>query len=187
LGQLHSLYLVCESPTGLILIDQHAAHERIVFERLKRQTELGKPQVQRLLFPEPLELSPLEWETLERYLPALSQIGLDLEPFGRNTLMIQSVPSILPGKDCARVVSDLIRDLVEEDARGGAAKPIETAIRLTACHGAIRAGRTLSHQEMLALVEEMEEEGFFSTCPHGRPACIEIDLPRLDKMFGRSS
>lgn len=185
LGQLGKTYLVCESPGGLVLIDQHAAHERVVFQRLKRELERGRPEVQRLLFPETVEISPLEWDTVQRYLPELRRLGFDLEPFGRNTVVIKSVPSILSRKDCCQIVSDLIRDLMGEEARGGIGKGIETVLKVTACHGAIRAGQILSKEEMTMLLEEMEEEGFFHTCPHGRPACVEIGLPQLEKMFIR--
>lgn len=187
LGQIGKTYMVCESPEGLILIDQHAAHERIVFQRLKREVERGLPEVQALLFPETVELSPLEWETAKRYVPALKRLGFDLEPFGRNTVVIKSVPSILSRKDCSQIVTDMIRELMTEEAQGGMETAIETVLKVTACHGAIRSGQILSGQEMTMLLEEMEEEGFFDTCPHGRPACIEIALPELEKMFRRSS
>lgn len=185
LGQIGGTYLACESPRGLILIDQHAAHERVVFQRLKREVEHGQPEVQGLLFPETVELSPVERETVNRYLPDLRRLGFDLEPFGRNTVVIKSIPSILSGKDCAQIVSDLIRDLVAEEVRGGTGESMETALKVTACHGAIRAGQVLSEEEMAMLLEEMEEEGFFHTCPHGRPACVEIGLRELERMFKR--
>ncbi len=187
LGQLDQTYIVCESPRGLLLVDQHAAHERIVFHRLKQAVDRGGPQVQRLLLPETVEFSPLEWDAVERYLPQLAGLGFDLEPFGRNTVVIRSVPSILSGKDCSQIVSDLLRDLIEQEARSGIDKNIEAVLKVIACHGAIRSGQPLSKEEMRALLEEMKEEGFFYTCPHGRPACREIDTLQLEKMFMRKS
>ncbi|NIO05143.1 MAG: DNA mismatch repair endonuclease MutL [Proteobacteria bacterium] len=187
LGQLDQTYIICESPRGLLLVDQHAAHERIVFRRLKQAVDRGAPQVQRLLLPETVEFSPLEWDAVEPYLPQLARLGFDLEPFGRNTVMIRSVPSILSGKDCRQIVSDLLRDLIEEEARSGIEKDIEAVLKVTACHGAIRSGQPLSKEEMRALLEDMKEEGFFYTCPHGRPACREIDTLQLEKMFMRKS
>ncbi|MBW2120367.1 MAG: DNA mismatch repair endonuclease MutL [Deltaproteobacteria bacterium] len=186
LGQIGKTYLVCESSGGLILVDQHAAHERIVFERLKRDAEGGIPEVQTLLFPETVELSPAEWEGANRYFSDLKRIGFDLEPFGHNTVAIKSVPSILSRSDSRRIVSDILRGLAQEEARGGEAA-FETVLKVAACHGAIRAGQVLSHEEMTRLVEEMEKEGFFFTCPHGRPACLEIGLPELARRFKRSS
>jgi len=187
LGQIARTYLACESSGGLILIDQHAAHERIVFERLKRALEHGRPEVQGLLFPETVELSPVEWETMQRYRDELERLGFDLEVFSRNTVVIKSVPSILSLENCSQIVSDLIRDLVAEEARGGIDKALERVLKVTACHGAIRSGQTLSRDEMTTLLQEMEEEGFFQTCPHGRPACVEIGFAQMEKMFMRSS
>lgn len=187
LGQIDKTYIACESPRGLILIDQHAAHERIVFQRLKREAEHGRPRGQGLLLPQTVELSPVEWETAQRYFPELRQLGFDLEPFGRNTVVIKSVPSILSREDCSQMVSDLIRDLMAEEVGGGIAKGIETVLKVTACHGAMRSGQALSREEMTMLLEEMEAEGFLQTCPHGRPACVEIGLSQLAKMFMRSS
>lgn len=186
LGQVGRTYIVCESPRGLLLIDQHAAHERILFQQLKRGVDCGEPEVQRLLLPETVEFSPAEWETVERYLPELGRLGFDLEPFGRNTIVIKSVPSILPRRDYSQIVSDLVRDLIGEEVHG-IGKDIEAVLKVTACHGALRSGQELSTEEMTALLEEMEGEGFFYTCPHGRPACREIDTPQLEKMFMRKS
>ncbi len=187
LGQVGRTYIVCESPRGLLLVDQHAAHERIVFEQLKRGLACGKPKVQNLLFPETVEFSRLEWETVQRYLPELVRLGFEVEPFGRNTVVIKSVPSILSGKDCRQVVSNLIRDLIAEEAHGNIGESIEAVLKVTACHGAIRSGQTLSKEEMAGLVEAMEGEKFFYTCPHGRPVCREIKIPQLERMFMRKS
>ena len=187
LGQIARAYLVCESPRGLILIDQHAAHERILFQRLKREMENGQPEIQGLLFPETMELSPVEWETVQRYLPELRRVGFDLEPFGRKTVVIKSIPSILSRKDCSEIVSDLIQDLIVEEGRGGIEKGIEMMLKVTACHGAVRSGQELSTKEMVRLIEDMEQEGCLQTCPHGRPSCVEIGLNHLEKMFSRSS
>ncbi len=187
LGQLDKTYIACESPRGLLLIDQHAAHERIVFQRLKQALETGERQVQRVLLPETVEFSPVEWETVERYLPQLGRLGFDLEPFGRNTVAIKSIPSILSGKNFRQVVADLIRDLQEEETRRGLEKDLEAVLKVIACHGAIRSGQALSNEEITGLLREMDGEGFFYTCPHGRPACREIETPQLEKMFMRKS
>jgi DNA mismatch repair protein MutL len=187
LGQIGKTYLVCESRRGLVLIDQHAAHERILFQRLKRDLEHGKPEAQSLLFPETIDLSPLEFETAERHLPELRRLGFDLEPFGRNTIVIKAVPSILYRKDCFQVVLDLIRDLVGDKGPGGMGKGIEMVLKVTACHGAIRSGQALTREEIVMLLKGLEQEGFTQTCPHGRPACVEIGAAELEKMFMRSS
>jgi DNA mismatch repair protein MutL len=187
LGQIHKSYLVCASSRGLILIDQHAAHERVLFQRLKREMDREQPAVQGLLFPETLELSPMEWNAVQRFLPSLRRIGFDLEPFGRNTLITKSVPSILGGGNHQERLSDLIRDLVEEEKGGGSEEPIERVLKTTACHGAIRSGQTLSREEMARLLEDMEGERFFHTCPHGRPVWVEIGLDWLEKRFMRTS
>ncbi len=187
LGQLDSTYLVCESPGGLVLIDQHAAHERIVFQRLKRGVEKERPEVQRLLFPETIELAAAELEAVRRYLPELKRLGFELEPFGGNTLVIKSIPLILSRGDCCQIVPDLIRDLTSEEAQDDMGKGIDTALKVTACHGSIRSGQALSMEEMTMLLKEMEQEGFSQTCPHGRPACIQIGLSELEKRFMRKS
>ena len=186
-GQIGQTYVLCESARGLMLIDQHAAHERIVFERLKREVDEENPTCQRLLFPETIELSPLEWETAERYMVELKRIGFDLEPFGGRTLVIKSIPSVLAGRGGDQLIHDLIRDLVAEETRGETREHLDTMLKVTACHGAIRAGKSLSMEEMTSLLAQMEKEGFIRTCPHGRPAWVEISRRDLDKMFMRSS
>jgi DNA mismatch repair protein MutL len=143
--------------------------------------------VQGLLFPEVLELSPVEWETAHRVHQELERLGFNLEDFGRHTLMVKSIPSLFSAETACQVLLDIIRDLMEEETSAYGEKKFESVLKVTACHGAIRAGKELSKEEMTRLTQEMEKQEFFQTCPHGRPAFVQVALPQLERMFKRSS
>jgi DNA mismatch repair protein MutL len=185
LGQILDCYLVCSSPGGLVLIDQHAAHERVRFERLREQLAAGRMAVQHLLVPETLSLGAHEVQALEDVRDALTRMGFEGEPFGDGIYLLRGVPATLADADCAGV----LRDLAAELAAGGASRAVDEAIdgllARVACHSAIRMGRRLEVSEAEALLAAMDRIDLAGWCPHGRPAFIEIDAAALERMFKR--
>jgi DNA mismatch repair protein MutL len=185
MGQIGGTYIVCQGPKGLVLIDQHAAHERVLFEKLRHQ--LGNAAVVRqvLLFPHMVELSHAEGHILGVYKDELERLGMEIEPFGGNTCAVKSVPQVLGGEDVGSLVEDIMGELASEGRASQEETRTERILTIMACHGAIRANRVLKDEEMRGLLHDLEEIEFASTCPHGRPIFSEIDYPQLDKMFKR--
>ena len=184
-GQLHNLYIVCESDGGLVLIDQHAAHERILFEQLKQRGDARPPAAQKLLVPETLELNFREAEILAQMLSELKNLGLDIEPFGKNTFVIKAVPALLSGQD----LRPMIHEIVEKTAAVGSAPGLEDTLdqcrMVMACHGALRANQQLSDAQIRELLHQLDQCENPAHCPHGRPSWIRWDLNTLEKLFKR--
>ncbi|UCD71411.1 MAG: DNA mismatch repair endonuclease MutL [Syntrophobacterales bacterium] len=185
LGQIGGTYIVCQGPKGLVLLDQHAAHERVLFQRLKHQ--LGNAAVVRqiLLFPHMVEVSNAEGHVLDVYKDELEKLGMEIEAFGGNTFVVKSVPQVVVGEGVESLVKDIIGELSSEGMALKGEAITERVLSIMACHGAIRANRILRQEEMRALLRDLEEIDFASTCPHGRPIFSEIDYPQLDKLFKR--
>ena len=178
LGQLSSSYIIAEGPDGLYLIDQHAAHERILFERLKDQRSRQEIEVQGLLQPVTFEVNPRQEAVLKFRCEDLAQFGFAIEPFGARTFLVRAVPALLASKDWAEMVRELL------DSEGGDwGERIAISI---ACHGAVKAGQVLTDDEMRQLVRQLEQITMPHTCPHGRPTMIRLSLGQLRKEFGRS-
>ncbi len=177
-GQLLGSYIVAEGPDGLYLIDQHAAHERIMFEQVKARHASREIESQTLLEPVPFELSPRQAEVMQVYRDKINEFGFSIEPFGARTLLVRAVPSWLAGQDWPGV----IREMLE----GGGADWEERLIISIACHSAVRAGQVLSDGEMRELVRQLEQTALPNTCPHGRPTILHLSLGRLEREFGRS-
>jgi DNA mismatch repair protein MutL len=180
LGQIASTYIVAEGSDGLYLIDQHAAHERILFEQIKRQRLQREIEVQGLLEPVPLEVSPRQAQVLKEHYTDLAEYGFSLEPFGDRTCLVRAVPALLHDRDWMLLLTELL-DSVE--AKG---EWVEKAAISMACHSAVRAGQTLADSELRELVRDLEEIPPPHTCPHGRPIMIHLGLGQLSKEFGRS-
>jgi len=185
LGQIGGTYIVCQGPKGLVLIDQHAAHERVLFEKLRHQ--LGDAAVVRqvLLFPHMVEVSQAEVHILGAYKDELDKLGMEIEAFGGNTFVVKSVPQVVAGEGVESLVKDIIGELASEGRTLKGEAITERVLSIMACHGAIRANRILRDEEMQALLRDLEGIDFASTCPHGRPIFSEIDYPQLEKMFKR--
>ena len=185
IGQYKGTYIICESHDGLMLIDQHAAHERIVFEQLKRQSNAHRPTAQRLLLPETMDLGFHETQILEKLAPELDRFGLEIEPFGGNTFVVKSVPTLLDSSG----VSGLITQLVEKTAEIGVDAEMETildeCLMVMACHNAIRAHQRLTETQIKAMLEQLDACDNPSHCPHGRPIWIQWRLKDLEKHFQR--
>jgi len=182
LGQLLSSYIVAEGPDGLYLIDQHAAHERILFEKIENQKLQQKIEVQGLLEPVTFEVNPEQEEVLKSHAENLAEFGFSIEPFGDRTYLVRAVPALLYQKDWAGMVRELLDSLSGGNKRDWWE---EMAISM-ACHGAVRAGQALTDDEMRKLIRQLEQASLPHTCPHGRPTMISLSSAQLGKEFGRS-
>jgi DNA mismatch repair protein MutL len=185
LGQILGCYLVCASSDGFVLIDQHAAHERVAFENLRRQLDAGRVERQNLLIPQNVDLSAGEMMLLEQKLDVMERFGFLLEPFGPASYAITSVPALLPEGDCAQIVRQMIAELAEVDTSAKLRQHLEERLATIACHSVIRANRKLEMHEMRALLEALDGIDFATQCPHGRPVLLEWRREDLDRMFKR--
>lgn len=185
IGQVHSTYLVCEMTDKLILIDQHAAHERIGFEALKKQFENGGIQRQQLLIPQTFDLRPSQGEILKKYLGDLEKVGLEVEFFGGNTFILRGIPILLEGTDFISLMAALIESLQEYGQLDPLEKRVYEILETMACHQQVRAGDQLSNEEIQSLVQEMNTTRFADQCPHGRPSVLEVSFDELEKLFKR--
>lgn len=181
LGEVLTTYIVAEGPDGLYLIDQHAAHERVVYESLTARTAGGEPEVQGLLEPLPIELSPAEDAVLSTVRPELARLGFSLEHFGDRAYLLRSVPAAVGGSDAGALLHDLLHEL----SGAGRTDAFERLAITVACHSAVRAGKQLTHEEMRRLIQQLERCAQPRTCPHGRPTIIRFDSNQLERLFGR--
>ena len=185
IGQVHNTYILCESTAGLILIDQHAAHERILFEQLKRRSEASKAASQKLILPETMELGYREAQILSQLIPDLNQMGLELESFGGNTFVIKAVPAQLADRELKPLVIEIVEKMAEIGFAPGLEKALDECLILMACHGAIRANQELSDRQIKHLLGQLDQCENPSHCPHGRPIWIRWSLRSLEKSFKR--
>jgi DNA mismatch repair protein MutL len=187
LGQILGCYLVCASATGLSLIDQHAAHERVAFEKLRRQLDCGAVEKQSLLIPQTMEFTAGEALLLERNLPLLERFGFIVEPFGPGCFAITAVPALLPEGDYVTTVRRMIAELADVDSSEKLRQQLQERLATIACHSVIRANRKLEPNEIRALLTDLDRTDHATQCPHGRPVVIEFSRERLDRMFKRIS
>lgn len=185
IGQLHNTYILCESDEGLVLIDQHAAHERILFEQIKNTSKRKEAEIQKLLMPETIDLGYSEAKILERLIPDLKQTGVDIEHFGKDTFIIKSVPAILSGREIKPVILEIVEKAADIGFSPGIQETIDTCLILIACHGAIRANQPLSDEQMKGLIHQLDQCDHPSNCPHGRPTWVTWSSAFLEKSFGR--
>jgi DNA mismatch repair protein MutL len=183
-GQVSASYIIAEGPEGMYLIDQHAAHERVLYEQLMAQRARGEVPRQSLLQPLPITLPPALAALAERARGALASLGVELEPFGVNTFLLRSLPAILSRGDPQEILEGLIQSLEEERDQVAQAEE-EALIRLICKRAAIKAGQSLSMAEMQELVRQLETCQAPHTCPHGRPTMIHISAAQLAREFGR--
>ncbi len=184
-AQLHKNYIVAQSAEGLVIVDQHAAHERLVYEKLKAQLAEGALARQLLLIPEVVELPASDVALLSDHLEALADWGLVLEPFGQDALIVREVPSLIQRAD----MQALVRDLVDEIAEWGRSLSLEEKLHhvlaTVACHGSVRSGRVLNAAEMNQLLRDMEATPKSGQCNHGRPTYVTLSLADLESLFER--
>ncbi len=186
LGQVLGCYIVCASERGLALIDQHAAHERVAFEKMRGDIERGKIEQQELLIPQTVELPQGEALLLERRLGLLSRLGFTVEPFGRNTFVVKAVPALLPVGDYRGMLRAVVAELVEMGHSEELRQSLEDRLMTLACHSVIRANRRLEREEILALLKGLDGIDFATQCPHGRPVLLEITPEEFERMFKRT-
>jgi DNA mismatch repair protein MutL len=186
-AQIHENYIIAQSKEGLVIIDQHAAHERLVYERLKAQQDENGIVTQRLLVPELIEMSDKHIDLLLEEQEALSSFGLEIEAFGNGTLALRSVPSLLGEKaDFKQLMNDLADELEEHGTVEKIKEELYAILSRTACHGSIRSGRRMQVDEMNHLLREMESTPLSGQCNHGRPTYVKLSLAEIEKLFKRT-
>jgi DNA mismatch repair protein MutL len=184
LGQLANTYIIAEGPDGLYLIDQHAAHERILYDRILAQWSQKEVEVQGLLQPITIEFSPREEETLRASKEFLAEFGFAIEPFGNRSYLIRTIPALVARANIIEIISALLDSLASKEGLNPWEEKIAQSL---ACHGAIRAGQQLSNEEMRELIKQLEQTKQPRSCPHGRPTMIHLNSHQLEKEFGRIS
>ena len=182
LGQMAASYILAEGPQGLYLIDQHAAHERVIFDKVLAQRAQQRVEVQGLLEPLTIEVSPGQEQVLNSRVELLRQFGFSLEHFGDRSYLLRAVPAVMAGANLTEAVRSLLDSLSSE---GEPIKHEETVAQSLACHGAVRAGQQLTFDEMRGLIRQLEETESPRTCPHGRPTLIYVSSKQLEREFGR--
>jgi len=185
IGQFYDTYIVCESAQGLVLIDQHAAHERVAYEALKKAAVSKKAAAQRLLMPETLELGYREAAALEKLLAPLEWVGFEIEPFGTNAYVISSVPALLAEAEAAPLVREIVEKYVEVGIPDDPGRILDPCIELMSCHSVIRANQALTMEQSKALLRQLDDCENPSHCPHGRPTWISWSVKDLEKLFKR--
>ena len=184
-AQVHETYIVAQTGDGIVIVDQHAAHERLVYERMKKALENGGVVRQGLLLPEVIDLDDAIATRLAERADELAELGLVLEKFGSGAVVVREVPALLGQTDVAALVRDLADDLAELDSALALRERLEEVCSTMACHGSVRAGRQLNPAEMNALLREMEVTPHAGQCNHGRPTYVELKLADIERLFGR--
>jgi DNA mismatch repair protein MutL len=184
-AQLHETYIVAQTADGIVIVDQHAAHERLLYERMKAALSNGGVSRQMLLIPEVVELDEASAQRLVVRAAELAELGLVLEGFGPGTVAVREVPALLGDSDVAALVRDLAADLAAVDDAQALKDRLADVSGTMACHSAIRAGRRLNGPEMNALLRQMESTPHAGQCNHGRPTYVELKLKDIERLFGR--
>jgi DNA mismatch repair protein MutL len=184
-AQLHETYIVAQTADGIVIVDQHAAHERLVYERMKQALAQGGVARQPLLIPEVVELDPAEVDRVAARAGELAELGLVIEPFGPDAVMVREMPAMLGKTDIKGLVRDLADDIAETGNALSLKERLEEVAGTLACHTSVRAGRRLNAEEMNALLREMESTPHSGQCNHGRPTYVELKLSDIERLFGR--
>lgn len=184
-AQLHKTYIVSQTQDGIVIVDQHAAHERLTYEKIKQNMETGSAAAQYLLLPEIVELNAEKKEAVLGQKEELEKTGLLLEPFGDNAVLIRATPAVLGETDAKALMKDIADTLIEFGDSLALKERIKKIAATMACHGSVRAGRKLDASEMNALLRQMESVPYSGQCIHGRPTYIELKLKDIEKLFGR--
>jgi len=184
-AQLHGTYVIAQTRDGLVIVDQHAAHERLVYERMKVEMAAGGVARQALLLPEVVELDPAEAERVVARADELAALGLVVEAFGPGAVLVREIPALLGDTDAAGLVRDIADDLAEAGQALALSERLAEVCGTLACHGSVRAGRRLTGAEMNALLRQMEATPHSGQCNHGRPTYVELKLADVERLFGR--
>ncbi|MCC0071213.1 MAG: DNA mismatch repair endonuclease MutL [Rhodobacteraceae bacterium] len=185
-AQVHENYIIAQTATGIVIVDQHAAHERLVYERLKRQREEQGVAAQALLIPEIVDLSEGDARLLLDHAEALGALGLTVEPFGGGAVAVRETPALLGEVNAATLLRDILDELRDLGASQTLQSRIDSVLSRMACHGSVRSGRRMRADEMNALLREMETTALSGQCNHGRPTYVELKLSDIERLFGRT-
>lgn len=186
-AQIHENYIVAQTQDGLVIVDQHAAHERLVYERFKAQSAEKGIEKQGLLTPDIIDMDETEAKSLLEHSAALAKLGLEIEPFGNDAIAVQSIPALLAGRlDTKRLLYDLSDELRDSDTANLLEEKLNAILSTMACHGSVRSGRRLNAQEMDSLLRQMEQNPLSGQCNHGRPTYVTLSLKDIEKLFGRA-
>ena len=185
-GQVHENYIIAQTATGMVIVDQHAAHERLVYEKLKNQMAANGVAAQALLIPEIVELSDGDCARLLEVADELARFGLGIEPFGGGAIAIRETPAILGEVNARAMILDILDELADQGSSNMVQAKVEAILSRVACHGSIRSGRWMRAEEMNALLREMEATPHSGQCNHGRPTYVELKLADIERLFGRT-
>ena len=184
-GQVAQTYIVAEAEDGLVIVDQHAAHERLVLERMRAARDGDGVARQTLLIAESVELDEVDCDRLEQAAAELGELGLEIERFGPSAMIVRAVPAALGKPDAAALLADLAAEIAELGGALSLRDRLDHVAATIACHGSVRAGRTLSVSEMNALLREMEVTPRSGQCNHGRPTWVKLSMSDVERLFGR--
>ncbi|WP_323040259.1 DNA mismatch repair endonuclease MutL [Gemmobacter sp.] len=184
-AQVHENYIIAQTETGIVIVDAHAAHERLVYERLKQQAR-DRIAAQALLIPEIVELAQDEAARLLDLAPDLARLGLTVEPFGGGAVAVREAPAILGRVDATALLRDILDEIADQGTTSTLTARIDAILSRMACHGSVRTGRQLRAEEMNALLREMEATPLSGQCNHGRPTYVELKLTDIERLFGRT-
>jgi len=185
IGQIFAGYIALETEEGLLLIDQHAAHERVTFEKLRRELRDGGIRTQATLTPVSVELSPARAGMVHAAITEIRAMGFDVEPFGPTTLLLKGAPAVFGPEGGAKLLGDMIESMGDAGFRGGGEAAFENWLKQLACHGSVRVGRVLELPEIHSLLAELDRTEFKTNCPHGRPVHIQFARGQIERMFRR--
>ena len=183
---MHENYIIAQTASGMVIVDQHAAHERLVYEKLKRQMNENGVAAQALLIPEIVELSANDCTRLLELADELAKLGLGIEAFGGSAIAVRETPAILDTVNARALILDVLDELDDGDSSNIVQAKIEAILSRVACHGSIRSGRWMRAEEMNALLREMEATPHSGQCNHGRPTYVELKLADIERLFGRT-
>jgi DNA mismatch repair protein MutL len=185
LGQFRDTFIIAVDDEGVAIIDQHVAHERVLFEQVMERLSRGRLESQRLLTPMVLELSPAQREALGHHASALEKVGLDLEEFGGGSLRLSAVPALLDPAECEAAVRALADDLEGLGGKSGVDDALRRIAATMACHAAVKANYPLTLEKMRYILEELRRTALSSVCPHGRPVVLRLTRREIEKNFQR--
>jgi DNA mismatch repair protein MutL len=185
-GQVHENYIIAQTKDGIVIVDQHAAHERLVYEKLKAQMAQNGVPAQALLIPDVVEMSDSDATRLFDLSVDLAKMGLTIEPFGNGAVVVRETPAILGEVNSHALLRDILDELDDQGEARAVQDRIEAILSRVACHGSIRSGRQMRAEEMNALLREMEATPYSGQCNHGRPTYVELKLSDIERLFGRT-
>ena len=186
IGQLHDTYIVCEAEDGLVLIDQHAAHERVLYDELAGRSGSPRKASQVLLVPDTVDLSFREAQALEALMPQLRELGFEVEPFGGGTVAVKAVPGFFSGREVRPLLTEIAERAASSESPTDPQESLDFCRQRAACHGAIRAGQKLAIEQIQALLRQLDECGNLSHCPHGRPTWVKWETGAIERLFKRT-